>query len=95
MKLYPYTYQGELTSQKALEVKESLATLVASGTTHIQIDLLGVTEADVVGVNALAITYKLVNEHDGSMTVLLKKDSQLAKMLHLTKFSQVLSLHYS
>jgi anti-anti-sigma regulatory factor len=61
MKLYPYTYQGELTSQKALEVKESLATLVASGTTHIQIDLLGVTEADVVGVNALAITYKLVN----------------------------------
>ena len=95
MKLYPYTYQGELTSQKALEVKESLATLVASGTTHIQIDFLGVTEADVVGVNALAITYKLVNEHDGSMTVLLKKDSQLAKMLHLTKFSQVLSLHYS
>ena len=95
MKLYPYIYQGELTSQKALEVKETLATLVASGTTNIQIDLLGVTEADVVGVNALAITYKLVNEHDGSMTVLLKKDSQLAKMLHLTKFSQVLSLHYS
>ncbi len=95
MELYTFAYQGDLTSQKALEVKETLEQVVAAGNIHLQLDLKEVADADVVGVNALAITYKLVNTQDGTMDVLLKKDSALAKMLHLTKFSQVLSLQYS
>lgn len=95
MKLYPYTFQGDLTSQQALEAKDALAQLVAAGNIHLQLDLTKVTDADVVGVNALAITHKLINGLDGTMEVLLKKNSSLAKMLHLTKFSNVLSLHYS
>ena len=59
------------------------------------LDFSQVQDVDVVGVNTLAIIYKQLRNEGGSMTIELKKNSQLAKMLHLTKFEKIFKLIYS
>lgn len=86
-------YNGPLTSQHALQVKEDLLNLAKeSSTIVLVVDLTEVTEADVVGVNALAIAHKILSEKNGYLLARCKKNGEVARMLHLTKFDQIISV---
>jgi anti-anti-sigma factor len=85
---------GDFTSQKAMEVKNNLSNLIEKGDVNLLIDCTKATEIDVVGINALAIIYKQLRSKNATLTIHLKKDSQLSKMLHLTKFEKIFTLIY-
>lgn len=85
---------GDFTSQKAMEVKNNLSNLIEKGDVNLLIDCTKASEIDVVGINALAIIYKQLRSKNGTLTIHLKKDSHLSKMLHLTKFEKVFTLIY-
>jgi anti-anti-sigma regulatory factor len=90
--MYTYTYTGNLTSQNAYELKNELLNLVNQGHKILCINLLEVADADVVGVNALAITHKEIMALGGKMDLLINKNSQLATLLHLTKFNKIFTI---
>lgn len=92
---YSYKYHGDFVSQKAIELKNNLSFLIEKGNNNLMLDFSQVQDVDVVGVNTLAIIYKQLRNESGSMTIELKKNSQLAKMLHLTKFEKIFKLIYS
>jgi anti-anti-sigma factor len=85
---------GDFTSQKAMEVKNSLSNLIEKGNANLSIDCTNVSDVDVVGINALAVIYKQLRSKKGILTILLNKDSHLSKMLHLTKFNKIFTLTY-
>lgn len=88
-----YHYKGPLTSQHALQVKEDLLNLAKeTGTRVLVIDLTEVIEADVVGVNALAMAHKALSEKGGYLLARCKKNGEVARMLHLTKFDRIISV---
>ena len=95
-KFITYTHQilGDFTSQTAIEYRTFLTTLVEKGTINFSLDFSKVNDVDVVGINTLAMMYKLLRSKGGSMTIKLKKESQLSKMLHLTKFEKIFTLIY-
>lgn len=85
---------GDFTSQKAMEVKNDLSNLIEKAGANLCIDCTGVNDVDVVGINALAIIYKQLRSKKCILTILLKKDSHLSKMLHITKFNKIFTLVY-
>ena len=95
-KLITYSHQilGDFTSQIAVDYKVFLTSMVEKGTINLSLDFSKVNDVDVVGVNTLATMYKLLRSKKGSMTIQLKRESQLSKMLHLTKFEKIFTLIY-
>lgn len=88
-----HRYDGPLTSQHALQVKEDLLTLARDTNTKVLVvDLNDVQEADVVGVNALAIAHKTLSEKNGYLVAQCKKNGEVARMLHLTKFDTIITV---
>jgi len=85
---------GDFTSQKAMEVKSILSNFPEKGDANLSIDCINVRDVDVVGINALTMIYKQLRSKNGILTILLKKDSHLSKMLHLTKFEKIFTLIY-
>jgi anti-anti-sigma regulatory factor len=92
--IYSHQFMGDLASQKAIEYKTFLNDLINNGNVNLSLDLTNTHDVDVVGVNAIAMTYKHIRGVNGSLEIILKKESQLAKMLHLTKFEKMLTLKY-
>ncbi len=92
----PLTHQiiGDFTSHKAIEVRNILSNLIEKESASLLIDFTKVGDVDVVGINALAIIYKQIRNKNGFLTILLKKDGYLSKMLHLTKFEKIFTLIY-
>ena len=76
------------------QAKNNLSNLIEKGDVNLLIDCTKASEIDVVGINALAIIYKQLRSKNGTLTIHLKKDSHLSKMLHLTKFEKVFTLIY-
>lgn len=95
-KVITYSHQifGDFTSQKAIENKTILSAMIEKGTINFSIDCTKVKDVDVVGINTLAILHKSIRNKTGRMSIQLKKESQLSKMLHLTKFEKILTLIY-
>lgn len=79
---------GDFTTEKALEWKEKLNAL-AVNSDSLKIDLTEVTDADIVGVNALVSSHKVLSDKNGQLQIVLKKGSRMAEMLHLTKFTTI------
>ncbi len=86
------TIEGNLTTEKALEWKNKLNQLALSSES-LELDLTKVYEADIVGVNAIISTYKLLQDSGKKMSVKIKKNSEMHEMLHLTKFLGMLPIN--
>lgn len=82
---------GDFTTERALAYKEKLNEW-ARKYSDIIIDARKVNSSDIVGVNALATTQKIIADKGGKMTVRLNKDGELYRLLHLTKFSTIIRL---
>jgi anti-anti-sigma regulatory factor len=81
---------GDFTTEKALEWKDKLNKLAKSWES-LEVDLTKVTDADIVGVNALVTSHKILSERGQSISVIFKRGSRMAEMLHLTKFKYILN----
>lgn len=79
---------GDFTTEKALEWKEKLNTLAANSEI-LEVDLSEVLDADIVGVNALVTTHKILSNKGKELHIVLKKGSRMSEMLHLTKFTSI------
>ena len=89
-----YEFKGDLTSQTAYQLKNELSKIISQGNINLSINFCNTEEADIVGVNSLAMTQKVVREMNGKMSIILKKSSQLDWLLHLTKFNKIFTLDY-
>ncbi len=89
-----YQIIGDFTSQKAMEVKNILSNLIDKENVNLSIDCTNVSDVDVVGINTLALIYKQLRSKNSILTILLKQDSHLSKMLHLTKFNKIFTLTF-
>ncbi|MFY7911983.1 MAG: STAS domain-containing protein [Emticicia sp.] len=83
--------EGDFTTERALAHKESLNKL-AREYSDITIDARNVNNTDIVGVNAIATTQKILADKGGSLIVKLNKDGELYRLLHLTKFSTIIRM---
>lgn len=83
----------DFTTERALAYKEKLNEY-AKKYSVMTIDARKVNNADIVGVNALATTQKIIEDKGGKLIVRLNKDSELFRLLHLTKFSTIILLEF-
>ncbi|MDQ5929728.1 MAG: hypothetical protein QG594_1509 [Bacteroidota bacterium] len=83
------TVIGDFTTMKALEWKEQLNSF-AVNFESLDVDLTQVTDADIIGVNALVTTHKLLLAKGRKLKIRMPKKSKISEMLHLTKFSSIL-----
>lgn len=79
---------GDFTTEKALEWKEKLNELASTSET-LKVDLTEVSDADIVGVNVLVTSHKILSDKNSQLQIVLKKGSRMAQMLHLTKFTTI------
>ena len=79
---------GDFTTEKALEWKEKLNELASTSET-LKVDLTEVSDADIVGVNVLVTSHKILSDKNSQLQIVLKKGSRMAEMLHLTKFTTI------
>jgi anti-anti-sigma regulatory factor len=82
---------GDFTTERALAYKEKLNEW-ARKYSNLTIDARKVSATDIVGVNALATTQKIITDKGGSMIVKLNKNSELQRLLHITKFTAIIWL---
>lgn len=76
---------GDLTTETALDWKLKL-NKVALESEGLYLDLTAVTDADIVGANAIISTLKILKDSGKQMKFDLKKGSEIYDLLHLTKF---------
>jgi ABC-type transporter Mla MlaB component len=79
---------GDFSTMKALEWKQQLNSF-ASNFETLEVDLTGVTEADIIGVNALVTTHKILLAKERQLKITVKKPSKMWEMLNLTKFMPI------
>lgn len=91
---FSYEFEGDLTSQRAYHLKNQLSKIISQGNLSLSLNFWNTQEADIVGVNALAITQKVLKDMNGKMSMILKKGSQLDLLLHLTKFNKIFTIFY-
>ncbi|WP_153796740.1 STAS domain-containing protein [Foetidibacter luteolus] len=89
-----FSFKGNLSGRKALEVKQALAGMIDKGNHCLIVDLTSVCDADIAGVNALALTYKKLRDVGGKMEIRLHREGQLARMLHITRFDLLLTIKF-
>lgn len=77
--------EGDFTTEKALEWKK-LLNKAAQRSSSLALDLTGTQDADIVGVNAIATTFKMLQDKEGSMKLKINEDSTIFKLLSQTKF---------
>ncbi|WP_341227103.1 STAS domain-containing protein [uncultured Arcticibacterium sp.] len=77
--------EGDFTTEKALEWKK-LLNKAAQRSSTLHLDLSATEDADIVGVNAIATTFKMLQDKDGSMKLKINEDSTIYKLLSQTKF---------
>jgi anti-anti-sigma regulatory factor len=82
---------GDFTTEHALAYKEKLNEW-ARNYSNLTIDARKVYATDIVGINALATTQKIIADKGGKLIVWLNKDGELYRLLHLTKFSIIIRL---
>jgi len=79
---------GDFSTENALEWKQKLNGL-AVNSLNLEVDLTQVKEVDLVGVNALVSTHKILSDKGSQLEVILKNGSRMYDMLHLTKFISI------
>jgi anti-anti-sigma regulatory factor len=86
--------QGNFTTEVALNWKKKLNTL-AQKESKLVLNLKDVQEADIVGVNAIVSTHKLMADRKARLEIKIRKGSSLHNILHLTKFNSILAVSIS
>lgn len=86
---------GKLCAMDAMEFKNSLLRFCRQSPSDIKIDLREVEEADLTGVNSLAIVFNNLQQLKHRLSILTKEKSALMTLLHSTKLHRVLPIAYS
>ena len=94
-KPFKYEFEGNLTSQNAYELKNELFKIINQGNINLSLTLSNVDESDIVGINAMALTHRLIKKLGGKLEIIIKQDSHLETLLHLTKFKNILTIIHS
>ncbi len=89
------SFIGNFTQKEAIDFKDHLLSEIQSGHNHLVVNLYEVKESDIVGVNALAVAHKAINNLDGKLEILVNKNSSISHLLHVTKFSKVFNISYA
>ena len=85
------TINGDFTTEHALKHKVNLHELARSKQT-LTINLRNVEKADIVGVNTLVTTYKIMSNLGSLLFLKISKNGDLQQLLHLTEFDKTLNL---
>lgn len=82
--------KGDFTTEKALEWKKILNKAAARNAT-LHLDLSETQDADIVGVNAIATTFKMLQDKEGQMRLKINEGSSIYKLLSQTKFLDMIN----
>ncbi|MCP9766660.1 hypothetical protein EGI22_01985 [Lacihabitans sp. LS3-19] len=82
---------GDFSTEEALKWKKVL-NVDALKKESISIDMVNVRTADITGINALATTQKILLGFGKTLSISVKKNSQLANLINLTKLNSSISV---
>jgi len=83
---------GRLNEMNAFDFKNDLLKIVEVQKSDCVLDISKLSSMDIIGMNALAIAHKRLDEKGSKLTIINKANSQIDRVLHLTKFDRVLNL---
>lgn len=83
---------GKFTTEEALKHKTNFHK-VAKECEALVIDLRNIEDADIVGVNVLATTHKILSDRGRKLELKVSPDSELMSLLELTKFKHILKIN--
>jgi anti-anti-sigma regulatory factor len=86
------TISGNFTIEEALKYKVRLHKM-ATENESLVIDLRNTESADVVGVNLLATTHKILKDRGQKLAIKVAPNSELMTLLQLTKFTEILEIN--
>jgi ABC-type transporter Mla MlaB component len=87
------TIAGQFSREAALNWKQKLNDM-ATANSGLEIDMTGVTDADITGINALATTQKLLSKNEQKLKIKVKNNSELAKLLGYTKLGAYMEVQF-
>jgi ABC-type transporter Mla MlaB component len=87
------TIAGQFSREAALSWKQKLNDM-ATANSGLEIDMTGVTDADITGINALATTQKLLSKNEQKLKIKVKNNSELAKLLGYTKLGAYMEVQF-
>ncbi|MFB0946851.1 MAG: STAS domain-containing protein [Spirosomataceae bacterium] len=87
------TIGPDFTTENALKHKQELHQLAKSVSSLI-IDLRHVKRADLVGINAIVSTHKILTDRGGRLVIKVTLKSKFDHLLQLTKFQKILTVSY-
>lgn len=82
---------GNFTTEEALKHKVKLHEMAAISES-IKLDLRNVEMADIVGVNVLVTTHKILKDRGKVLVINVSQNSELMTLLQLTKFTEILHI---
>lgn len=84
--------EGKLTSADAVRFKSKVLNLMtASRPAECTIDISGLSQMDLTGVNALAMAHRNCQALGSTLYILSSDDKPAEEFLHLTKFRSILN----
>lgn len=83
---------GNFTTEEALKHKVMLHQM-ATENESLVVDLRNVEIADIVGINVLITTHKIMYDRGFKFAIKVKSGGELMSLLHLTKFNRILNIN--
>lgn len=84
--------EGALRSTDAIKFKPQLLERIKASKSDYTVDISGVNDIDITGLNSLLMGKKLSNDLGKKMTIVAKKDNPIFELIHLTKFKQFIAI---
>lgn len=87
------TITGQFSREMAITWKHKLNEIAANNN-GLEIDMTGVTDADITGINALATTQKILSKTEQKLKIKIKNNSELSKLLSYTKLGSYMEVQF-
>jgi len=84
--------EGALRSTDAIKFKPQLLERIKASNSTFTIDISGIENIDITGLNSLIMAKKYSKHIGRDLTILAKKDNPIFELVHLTKFGKFIDI---
>lgn len=84
--------EGALRSVDAIKIKPQLLASIQDSSKDYTIDISGLDQIDITGLNSLLMAKKFSAEIGKKLTILAKENNPIFELVHLTKFGKFIDI---
>lgn len=84
--------EGALRSNDAINFKPQLIKRIKASEKVFTVDISGVEQMDITGLNSLLIAKKFTNDSGKELKILAKEGNPIFELVHLTKFDKFIDI---